>query len=227
MTRRRSSSCPAPRRRASGWSPPTPGLTAARRCRRPRRSAARSGSTPTCARSAACSTRWPTASARKLGPLGGAAGALLAIEAGAISGLPRRPRARPVRVPGARSRRRRRGCCSWRPNLGHAANDARRRSRPAAALGGAARDDARAAVRRRAVAARAPRRASCGELLGALDVDPRGLLRLPGPVRPARRCSTGCASEGLAFVAVGERAARRCSRARRRSWRCSRATPST
>ena len=30
-------------------------------------------------------------------------------------GLPRRPRARPVRVPRARPRRARRGCCSWRP----------------------------------------------------------------------------------------------------------------
>ena len=93
----------------------------------------------------------------RLGPVGGAAGMLLAIEAGAISGFlagrvlgqyefapldPEGPGAAAVRAaqPGARRQ------------------DARRRPRPAAALGRPARDDARAPVRRRAVAAGAPGR---------------------------------------------------------------------
>ena len=94
----------------------------------------------------------------RLGPLGGAAGALLGLEAGAISGFlggrvlgqyefPPLDPAAPARL------------LFVTPNLGHAAEHARGRSRPAAALGRAARDHARAPVRRRAVAARAPRRA--------------------------------------------------------------------
>ena len=78
-------------------------------------------------------------------------------------GLPRRPRARPVRVPGARPGGARAAAvrrAQPRPRRRHA----RRGARPAPALGRAARDHARAAVRRRAVAARAPRRAWCVEL---------------------------------------------------------------
>ena len=74
--------------------------------------------------------------------------------------LPVAPRARPVRARAARLRGA--GAAAVRgaePRRGRV--QPRRRPRRAAALGRAARDDARAAVRGRAVAARAPRRASC------------------------------------------------------------------
>jgi hypothetical protein len=153
---RRSRRSTAPPRRASGSSPPTPAscrrAAARRRGRRPRRvdrgqpRLARGVLEPVADRLGGGSARW-----RRRRP----AWALLAAEAGAISGFlagrvlgqyefpmldPTRPR----------------GCCSSRPTSATPPR-ARRRARPAAALGRAARDHARAAVRRRAVAARAPR----------------------------------------------------------------------
>ena len=87
------------------------------------------------------------------------------------------------------------------PNLAHAAKLARRARRPAAALGRAARDDARAAVRRRPVAARAPGE-MLRELLGALELDPRSLLRVPD-VTDLRKLFERVREDGLAMVVVG------------------------
>ena len=92
------------------------------------------------------------------GVIGGAAGAVLAVEAGAISGfLAGRVLGQyefPVLDPEAPAR-----LLFVAPNLGHAAGTLDAEARPAAALGRAARDHARAAVRRRAVAARRTSRA--------------------------------------------------------------------
>ena len=88
------------------------------------------------------------------------------------------------------------------PNLGHAAADARRRARAAAALGRAARDHARAAVRRRAVAARAPR-GMVLELTSALDLDPTKLFSgLPG-LDDLRGLVDAVREGGLAAVVLG------------------------
>ena len=147
------------------------------------------------ARSAAAWGRSPA-------PCGRGRRALLAVEAGAHLGLPRPARARPVRVPDARARGAgaaavRRARTSPRPRR------ARRRRRRAAALGRAARDHARAAVRRRAVAARRTSPAWCASCSARSTSTRRGLLR------PARRCSDlrglvdAVREGGLAALVVG------------------------
>ena len=100
-----------------------------------------------------------------LGPLSGIVGSGLSAAAGGRGGgdlrLPRGPRARPVRVPDPRPRRARAPAVRG-PEPRPRRRRARRRVRPAAALGRAARDHARAPVRRGAVAARAPLRERAG-----------------------------------------------------------------
>ena len=136
-------------------------VAAAAACRSPRRSTAPGwidANLDVAARP--CSSRPRSGSAAARARCGALAGGVLAVEAGAVSGFlagrvlgqyefpvldPDAARAAAVRRAEPRARRER----------------ARRARRPAAALGRAARDDARAAVRRRAVAARAPRRACC------------------------------------------------------------------
>ena len=181
----------APRRRLHG---PAPG---GRRCPRQRPSTGPSGSGRTSTACAACSSRRPRRSqagwARSAGPVGAAAGAVLGLEAGARLRLPGRPRARAVRVPHPRSRRAR-AAALRRPEPRARRPHARRRPRRAAALGGAPRDDPRAAVRRRAVAAPAPRRARAGADRGARR-GPRPAARRHGrarrPARPARLRAPG------------------------------------
>jgi coenzyme F420 biosynthesis associated uncharacterized protein len=137
----------------------------------------------------------------KLGPIGGAAGALLAIEAGAISGLlggrvlgqyefPVLDPAGPARL------------LFVAPNLGHAAKAmeadpdqllrwvALHETTHALQFGGVPwlRDHLAALVR---------------ELLGALEVDPRGLFRIPD-LSDLRGLIERVRSDGVALVAVGE-----------------------
>ena len=79
------------------------------------------------------------------------------------------------------------------PNLDEAARQARRRPPRVPALGRPARGHARAPVRGRAVAARAPGRPGArADRRLDVSVDP-GALRLPVARRPARRWSTRCA----------------------------------
>ena len=138
--------------------------------------------------------------------------------------LPRRPRARPVRVPGAGPGRAR-AAAVRRAEPRARGRLAGRRPRPAAALGRAARDHARAAVRRRPVAAAVPG----GD-------DHRAARRAAG--RPARAAAAAGRRRPAPAVRAGARgrpgddrrrapAPRGCSIACRRSWPCSRATPST
>ena len=75
-----------------------------------------------------------------------------------------------------------RGCCSSRPTSPRRRGALGRRPRRAAALGRAARGHARAAVRRRAVAARRTSRACCASCSTALELK----------IDPRRRC--GCPS---------------------------------
>ena len=136
-------------------------------------------------------------------------------------GLPRRARARPVRVPGARPRRAR--AAAVRRAEPRPRGDARSTPTPdaAAALGRAARDHARAAVRRRAVAARRTSPAWCASCSARSSVDPRQLLRLPdlddlrglvdtrprGRPRDARASAPSgarCSTRMQAFMAVLE-----------------------
>jgi coenzyme F420 biosynthesis associated uncharacterized protein len=137
----------------------------------------------------------------KLGPIGGAAGALLAIEAGAISGLlggrvlgqyefPVLDPAGPARL------------LFVAPNLGHAAKAmeadpdqllrwvALHETTHALQFGGVPwlRDHLAALVR---------------ELLGALEVDPRGLFRIPD-LSDLRGLIERVRTDGVALVAVGE-----------------------
>ena len=136
----------------------------------------------------------------KLGPVGGAAGALLAVEAGAISGfLGGRVLGQyefDVLDPGGPAR-----LLFVAPNLGHAARAldadpdqllrwvALHETTHALQFGGVPwlREHLAGLVR---------------ELLGALDVDPRGLLRIPD-LSDLRGLLDSVRSEGLAFVAVG------------------------
>ena len=136
----------------------------------------------------------------KLGPIGGAAGALLAIEAGAISGfLGGRVLGQyefPVLDPDGPAR-----LLFVAPNLGHAVKTleadadqllrwvALHETTHALQFGGVPwlREHLAGLVR---------------ELLGALDVDPRGLLRIPD-LSDLRGLLERVRSEGLAFVAVG------------------------
>ena len=130
------------------------------------------------------------ASASGMGPLSGAvgaaAGALLAVEVGAVSGLlgqrvlgqyefpilePEAPARLLFVAPEPRRRRR---------------SALERRARRAAALGRAARDHARAAVRRRAVAAPAPRRDGARAARRRSRSTRRGCCKLPDTLRPAR-----------------------------------------
>ena len=64
------------------------------------------------------------------------------------------------------------------------------------------------------------------ELLGALEFDPRGLLRVPD-VTDLKKLVERVREDGLAMVVDRRRPARARSTACRRSWPCSRATPST
>ena len=163
-TRSRSSGSTGPPPRPSGSSRAYTGLVAAdagagARGGRP----AAAGSRPTCARWSAVLE--PAADRRRpagLGPLGARRRRRCsALEAGAVSGFLAGARARPVRVPGARPGRARAAAVRGAEPRRTRPTALERRRRAAAALGRAARDHARAAVRRRAVAARAPRRAWC------------------------------------------------------------------
>ena len=107
-------------------------------------------------------------------------------------GLPRRPRARPVRVPRARPGGA--GAAAVRGAQPRARGDAARGgARAAPVLGRAARDHPRAAVRRRAVAAAAPRRARAGAQRRALAGSGEALQRAARGSTTSRACSTRCA----------------------------------
>ena len=139
----------------------------------------------------------------KLGPLGGAAGALLAIEAGAISGfLGGRVLGQyefAVLDPGAPAR-----LLFVAPNLGHAASalDAD----PDQLLRWVALHETTHALQFGGVPWLREHLAGIVlEVLGALDVDTRGLLRLPD-LSDLRALLDRVRDEGLAFLAVdGER----------------------
>ena len=64
------------------------------------------------------------------------------------------------------------------------------------------------------------------ELLGALEFDPRSLLRVPD-VTDLKKLVERVREDGLAMIVVGAGPARARSTACRPSWPCSRATPST
>jgi len=137
----------------------------------------------------------------KLGPIGGAAGAVLAIEAGAISGLlggrvlgqyefPVLDPAGPARL------------LFVAPNLAHAAKalDAD----PDQLLRWVALHETTHALQFGGVPwLRGHLAGLVGELLGALEVDPRGLLRIPD-LSDLRGLVERVRVDGLAFVAVGE-----------------------
>ena len=112
------------------------------------------------------------------------------------------------------------------PNLGHAARTLDADAGGAAALGRAARDHPRAAVRRRAVAAAAPRRAGARAAGGARRRPGPAAGELPGARRPRGARSTRSARAASSPSWSGPSGAR-CSTACRPSWRCSRATRST
>jgi coenzyme F420 biosynthesis associated uncharacterized protein len=136
----------------------------------------------------------------KLGPVGTAAGALLAIEAGAISGFlggrvlgqyefsvldPHGP-ARLLFVA---------------PNLGHAATALE--ADPDQLLRWVALHETTHALQFGGVPwLREHLAGIVGQLLGALDIDPRGLLRLPD-LADLRALKDQVREQGLAFVAVG------------------------
>jgi coenzyme F420 biosynthesis associated uncharacterized protein len=136
----------------------------------------------------------------KLGPLGGAAGGLLAIEAGAISGyLGGRVLGQyefPVLDPAAPAR-----LLFVAPNLGHAARalDAD----PDQLLRWVSLHETTHALQFGGVPwLREHLAGLVHQLLGALDVDARGLLRMPD-VSDLRGLLNSVREDGLAFVAVG------------------------
>jgi coenzyme F420 biosynthesis associated uncharacterized protein len=136
----------------------------------------------------------------KLGPVGGAAGALLAIEAGAISGfLGGRVLGQyefAVLDPQAPAR-----LLFVAPNLGHAADalDAD----PDQLLRWVALHETTHALQFGGVPwVRGHLAGLVEQLLGALDVDPRGLLRMPD-LSDLRALLDEVREQGLAFVAVG------------------------
>ena len=125
------------------------------------------------------------------GPFGTLAGGVLGDRGGRRLRVPRRARAGPVRVPGARARRAR-AAAVRRAEPRARGQEPRRPRRPAAALGRAARDDARAAVRRRPVAAPAPEgdaRASCS----ARSSSTRAACCVCPMSQISRSSSSGCA----------------------------------
>ncbi|HEY7075434.1 MAG TPA: zinc-dependent metalloprotease [Solirubrobacteraceae bacterium] len=138
--------------------------------------------------------------AKGMGPLGGAVGALLALEAGAISGfLAARVLGQyefPVLDPDAPAR-----LLFVAPNLGHAveqldADDAQ-------LLRWVALHETTHALQFGGVPwLREHLAAMVSELLGALEVDPRSLFKLPDP-SDLRRLFDQVRDEGLATVAVG------------------------
>jgi coenzyme F420 biosynthesis associated uncharacterized protein len=136
----------------------------------------------------------------KLGPVGGAAGALLAIEAGAISGfLGGRVLGQyefPVLDPSAPAR-----LLFVAPNLGHAVKTLE--ADPDQLLRWVALHETTHALQFGGVPwLREHLAGIVGELLSALDVDPRGLLRIPD-LSDLRGLLERVRSDGLAFVAVG------------------------
>ena len=147
----------------------------------------------------------------KLGPLGGRPpGRCSALEAGALTGfLAGRVLGQyefPVLDPSAPAR-----LLFVAPNLGARREHARGRPGPAAALGRPARDHARAPVRRRAMAARAPGRARPATAERRRGRRARRCCGCPTS-RTWRRCSNSVREDGLASVVAGPRAPRRCSR---------------
>ncbi|HET8754586.1 MAG TPA: zinc-dependent metalloprotease [Solirubrobacteraceae bacterium] len=137
----------------------------------------------------------------KLGPIGGAAGALLAIEAGAISGLlGGRVLGQyefPVLDPGGPAR-----LLFVAPNLGHAATGLE--ADPDQLLRWVALHETTHALQFGGVPwLREHLAGLVRELLGALEVDPRGLLRIPD-LSDLRGLVERVRGDGLAFVAVGE-----------------------
>ncbi len=135
-----------------------------------------------------------------LGPLGAAAGALLAIEAGAVSGfLAGRVLAQyefPVLDPDAPAR-----LLFLAPNLGHAANQLEARNEQL--LRWVALHETTHALQFGGVPWLRPHLAEMvRELLGALEMDPRGLLRFPDP-GDLRRLFEQVREDGLAMVMVG------------------------
>jgi coenzyme F420 biosynthesis associated uncharacterized protein len=137
----------------------------------------------------------------RLGPLGGAVGALLGLEAGAISGFlggrvlgqyefPPLDPAAPARL------------LFVTPNLGHAADTLE--ADPDQLLRWVALHETTHALQFAGVPwLREHLAGLIGELLGALDVNPSGLLRLPD-ASDLRALVNRVRDEGLAFVAVGE-----------------------
>jgi coenzyme F420 biosynthesis associated uncharacterized protein len=137
----------------------------------------------------------------RLGPLGGAAGALLGLEAGAISGfLGGRVLGQyefPPLDPSAPAR-----LLFVAPNLGHAANTLE--ADPDQLLRWVALHEITHALQFAGVPwLREHLAGLIGELLGALDVNPSGLLRLPDP-SDLRSLFNRVREEGLVFMAVGE-----------------------
>jgi coenzyme F420 biosynthesis associated uncharacterized protein len=137
----------------------------------------------------------------RLGPFGGAAGALLGLEAGAISGfLGGRVLGQyefPPLDPSAPAR-----LLFVTPNLGHAANTLE--AEPDQLLRWVALHETTHALQFGGVPwLREHLAGLIGELLGALDVNPSGLLRLPD-ASDLRALLNRVREEGLAFVAVGE-----------------------
>jgi coenzyme F420 biosynthesis associated uncharacterized protein len=137
----------------------------------------------------------------RLGPFGGAAGALLGLEAGAISGfLGGRVLGQyefPPLDPSAPAR-----LLFVAPNLGHAANTLE--ADPDQLLRWVALHETTHALQFAGVPwLREHLAGLIRELLGALDVNPSGLLRLPD-ASDLRALLNRVRDEGLAFVAVGE-----------------------
>ena len=137
----------------------------------------------------------------RLGPLGGAAGALLGLEAGAISGfLGGRVLGQyefPPLDPSAPAR-----LLFVAPNLGHAANTLEADSDQL--LRWVALHEITHALQFAGVQwLREHLAGLIGELLGALDVNPSGLLRLPD-ASDLRSLFDRVREEGLVFMAVGE-----------------------
>ncbi len=136
----------------------------------------------------------------KLGPVGTAASALLAVEAGAISGfLGGRVLGQyefPVLDPDGPAR-----LLFVAPNLGHAGTALE--ADPDQLLRWVALHETTHALQFGGVPwLRSYLAGLVGELLGALDVDPRGLLRLPD-LSDLRALLDQVREQGLAFVAVG------------------------
>ncbi|HEX5621677.1 MAG TPA: zinc-dependent metalloprotease [Solirubrobacteraceae bacterium] len=137
----------------------------------------------------------------KLGPIGGAAGALLAIEAGAISGLlGGRVLGQyefPVLDPDGPAR-----LLFVAPNLGHAVNGLE--ADPDQLLRWVALHETTHALQFGGVPwLREHLAGLVRELLGALEVDTRGLFRIPD-LSDLRGLVERVRADGLAFVAVGE-----------------------